>query len=345
MSQPFTTQPAIPSITLVNFLLLLGLASSCRQKIQKICRDNKELAPHIIDFLKTRCVERVVGVGGNGIIFWTHQRCTVKICFSSYHESDYYQTEDGDIRSKTLDKIIRLGLTSLTDYEIFIKGHYVVVHQYHSLQSYTLNELLTNSSSVSFIKKCLVQLVNIVVKLREERLMHNDIKALNIMLSMLPMIRKRQHDDSDASDEEDDDFIMKLVDVDSIDGIFRFSWKQTTPPYSVIYLGPSGNAIYMIFATMISCLCHPLIYPQLFHVGGLDVLPAFVQKFLKESYDLPTLKQNLEILLGYKQSQEVIEMLIALLYTIALKSCVSHPKKEEYTEFVARILPELKTFL
>jgi hypothetical protein len=101
----------------------------------------------------------------------------------------------------------------------------------------------------------------------------------------------------------------------------------------------------MIFATMISCICHPLIYPQLFHVGGLDVLPAFVQKFLKESYDLPTLEQNLEILLGYKQSQEVIEMLVTLLYTIALNSCDSHPKKKEYTEFVARILPELKAFL
>ena len=241
------------------------------------------------------------------------------------------------IKSKTLDRIIESGLTSLTYYEVFLKGGYVVVHQYHSLQSYTLNELLTKLSSALFIKKCLVQLVNIVVKLREERLMHNDIKPINVMLSN-KREKKRKRD-------EDDDFLVKLVDVDSIDGIIRFSWKQTTPPYSVIYLGPSGNAIYMIFATMISCLCDPLIYPQMFHVGGLDVLPAFVQKFLKESDTLPTLTNKLEILLGYKQSQEVIEMLIALLYTIALNSCVSHPKKEEYTEFVARILPELKTFL
>ena len=343
MSQS-NAQAAVPAvITFVNFLLLLKLAPSCCETIKKICSKNKLLAPHIIDFLKTRCVKKVIGAGGNGIIFLTHQGCTIKICFLSYHHTDYYKTADGDIRSKTLDKIIELGLTSLTGYEILVKEHYLVVHEYHSIQSYTLNELLTNTSTSSFIKKCLVQLVNIVVKLRKERLMHNDIKAINIMLSM--NMKRRRHNVSDASDEDENNFNMKFVDVISIDNIFRFSWEQTTPPYSVIYLGPSGNAIYMIFATMISCLCHPLIYPQLFHVGGLDVLPAFVKKFLNESYDLQTLEQNLEILLGYKQSQEVIEMLVALLYTIALNSCDSHPKKEEYVEFVARILPELKQFL
>ena len=166
MPQPLlNAQAVVPAvITFVNFLLLLKLAPSCCETIKKICSNNKLLAPHIIDFLKTRCVKKVLGAGANGIIFWTYQGCVVKVAFSTYHHSDYYETEDGDIRSKTLDLIIQLGLTSLTGYEILLKGHTLVVHEYHALQSYTLNELLTYTSTLSFIKTCLVQLMNIVVK-------------------------------------------------------------------------------------------------------------------------------------------------------------------------------------
>jgi serine/threonine protein kinase len=292
-------------------------------------------------------VRKVIGAGANGIIFLTYQGCVVKVAFSTYHHSDYYKTEDGDIRSKTLDQIIKLGLTSLTGYEILVKEHYLVVHEYHALQSYTLNELLTYTSTSSFIKNCLVQLVNIVVKLHNKGLMHDDLKPINIMVTEEEeqIKKKRQRCSDSEADDEETKFIMVAVDVGSIDNRLRFSPKQTTPPYSVTFLGPSGNAIYMMLATMISCLCHPSRYPQVFHVGGLDVLPMFVKNFLKESDSLTTLTNKLEILLGYKQSQEVIEMLVALLYTIALNSCDSHPKKKEYVEFVARILPELAPFL
>jgi len=303
---------------------------------------NQALKKPLVQFLKSGCAKKVLGAGANGVVFWTFQNQVIKICFSPY--SDIYQIEDGDWRCYTLDAIILLGVTALCDYEI-IGREYMVLHQYMSLQSFTLNQILTSLSTSDFIVSCMNQLLSLVLKLWQNGLIHNDVKPPNIALS--PKKRKRPSGDEscDGSDDEEQTYKMLFIDVDSIVGFMMFKSSNATPPYSMITVGPTGNALYMIFTTIISCLCFRPEYNQWFHEGGLHFIPDLVNSFCKKNHPLDTIKQVIQKLLGYEQSLIVVNMLVSLIYAVALNSCEVHPQKVKYTEFITTHFPQLAPFL
>lgn len=313
----------------------LSAAPKKMQIITSVLSKNPDLKEPVVQFLKFGCAKKVLGAGANGVVFLTFQNQVVKVCFSPY--TDNYQNEDGVWRCHTLDFIISLHVTALCDYKITF-GQYVGLRQYMSLQSFTLNEILTSLSTSDFIFYCMNQLLSLVFKLWQNGLIHNDVKPINIMLSPeIPQKQsnKRKRVDSDESDDEEQPkYYMKFVDVESIVKLNMFKSSNATLPYSMTQVGPTGNAFYMIFATMISCLCFRLEYNQYFHEGGLDIIPDLVTSFCRENYPLHTIKQVIHKLLGYEQSPIVVNMLVSLIYAVALNSCEVHPQKMEYIEFI-----------
>jgi hypothetical protein len=321
------------------------LGQECLKIIQKVFSKNPALKELIVQFLNFGCAKKIIGAGANGVVFLTFQNQIIKICFSPY--SDIYQNKYGDWRCYTLNLIISLGVTALCDYEI-TGGKYMGLRQYMSLQSFTLNQILTSLSTSDFIVSCMIQLVALVLKLWQNGLIHNDVKPINIMLSpeqspeqSLKQSKKRKRPCSD----DEQKYKMLLIDTESIVDYRRFRSSNATPPYSMTTVGPTGNALYMIVTTIISCLCFRLEYNHWFHEGGLHIIPDLVTSFCKENHPLDTIKKVIHKLLGYEQSPIVVNMLVSLIYAIALNSCEVHPQKVEYTEFITTHFPQLAPFL
>jgi hypothetical protein len=319
----------------------IKLSSLCLETIKQIVSKNPDLKRPILDFLNFGCVIKIIGAGANGVVFLTFQNQIVKVCFSPY--DDIYQNKDGDLRCTTLDIIISLRVTALCDYEITGRT-YMELRQYMSLQSFTLNEILTSSSTSAFTICCMNQLLALVFKLWKCGFIHNDVKPINIMLSS-KQSRKRKRDENDENDELEQEYDMVFVDVESIfrNNLFRAS--RATPPYSMSTVGPTANALYMVFVTMISSLCLKSNYPKYFHEGGIYIIPNLVTNLCRNNYSLDIIKQFIKKLLGYEQSTIVVNMLVSLIYAVALNSCEVHPQKMEYTEFITTHFSQLRPFI
>lgn len=324
----------------------LSAAPKNMQLITSVLLKNSDLKEPISQFLEFSCAKKVLGAGANGVVFLTFQNQIVKVCFSPY--TDNYQNEDGIWRCHTLDFIISLRITALCDYEITF-GKYVGLRQYMSLQSFTLNEILTSLSTSDFIFYCMNQLLSLVFKLWQNDLIHNDVKPINIMLSPeIPQKQsnKRKRVDSDESDDDEQPkYYMKFVDVESIVKLNMFKSSNATPPYSMSTIGPTANALYMVFVTMISSLCLKSNYPKYFHEGGIYIIPNLVNNLCRNNYSLDIIKKFIKKLLGYEQYPVVMNMLVSLIYAVALNSCEVHSQKIEYTDFITTHFPQLRPFI
>ena len=333
------TQPSLSAVPPIKF----QLSQRCINIIKQVLSKNPELKESVVQFLNYGCAKKVLGAGANGVIFLTYQNQVVKVCFSPY--PDNYQNENGDWRCHTLDFIISLHVTVLCDYEI-TRGRYIGLRQYMSLQSFTLNEILTSLSTSDFIVSCMNQLLALVFKLWQNGLIHNDVKPINIMLSQKKSNKRKRVDSDESDDDEQKSYKMIFIDVESIvNRRTNFKSSNATPPYSMSTLGPTANALYMIVTTIISCLCLKSEYKQWFHESGLHIIPGLVTSFCEKNHPLDTIKQVIHKLLGYEQSPIVVNMLVSLIYAVALNSCEVHPQKVEYTEFITTHFPQLAPFL
>jgi hypothetical protein len=314
------------------------LSPECLNIIEQVVLKNPNLKEPLDNFLKSGCPKEVIGFGANGVVFLTFQDQVIKICFSPY--SDIYQNEDGEWKCYTLDLIISLGVTALCDYEI-TGGKYMGLRQYMTRQTWTLNQILTSVSTSDFIVSCMNQLLALIFNLWKNGLIHNDMKPINIMFSP-KQSKKRKRPCGD--DDEKKEFEIFLIDADSIVNFMMFQASNATPPYSIPTMGLLANVHYMTLVTMISCLCVRPEYTQWFHEGGLHIIPGLVTRFCEKKYSLDTIKQVIHKLLGYEQAPIVVNMLVSLIYAVALNSCEVHPQKEDYTKFITTHFPQLDRF-
>ena len=322
---------------------------SLTESDSRICnflKKNPQLADCVKEFVeKNHCVQ--VWTGGNGIVFKLLNNSVNKISFYN-SKSLYYRL--GILKCRTLDKTITSGQTALIDYNLSVSNNFLVLHQLLCLESFTLNEVLTSKSTPEFTIDCLKELLAIILALRHLGLIHSDFKPINIMLSAAsePSIGcKRRNGNGDFKLSNGiDNFKVTCVDADSTrDAINKYKSSETTLPYSWSILPENGNSIYMLLITMISCLCAPEQYGYFFHTGYLHNLYDIMYKIRNHHPTIETLNKIIEKILGYKQDPVVVDMLIALIYTVILNSCETHEKKKSYTAFIADKFPELIAFL